>query len=96
MERREAARRRRGREAMGEGEYEEYSSHGAEHRCFQGRLPLRYCDCALRVCYPGAGCYFTVMTQRPSLAKMDQSETPAGYASGAGRNYVDVGLLDPE
>ena len=59
-------------------------------------LPLRYCDCALRVCYPGAGCYFTVMTQRSSLAKGIEWRRPAGYASGAGRNYVDVGLHYPE
>ena len=76
MERREAARRRRGREAMGEGEYEEDSSHGAEHRAASRGAAFYATGLHSTRCYPSAGCYFTVMTQRrSSLGKMDQTET---------------------
>ena len=57
---RRAARRRR--EALGEGEDEDYSSHGAEHRA-----AFRAARLLSRV-----GCYFAAVTQRQSgLAKMD-------------------------
>ena len=69
---------------MGEGEDEQHSSHGAEHRCFPWRCLLRYRTALYALLSRGGLLFHGDDAEASSLGKMDQMATPRGIYLGLG------------